>query len=631
MVYLFRQWFSNVSCIFFFTAAGILLCQHAAVSQDAETSKQAKILVKTLTQNHFSPRKVDDSLSADILRQFIKSLDPEDLLFSHQDYQQMLEFQYLIDDDLSGKSWAFLPMATALYKERLLDAESTIKQLMLKPLNFSKDEVIQFQQQRDQESYTGEELQLRWEKRLKYKTLLQVYFAYDSLADTKGVQALVLDAQKYVMLREERRINRVLDYNKGFDRYVALIFLNAITSCFDPHSVYLSHEEWAAFRSELSVESLSFGLYLDEEKNGQVRVSRLVPGGPAWKSGAFNKGDILLAMRPLKAKTIDLQGMDIEEVMALLADQSLTVAEFKLKKTTGAIKAVQLAKEKVDQEENMVQSFILNADVKIGYISLPGFYTEWENMSGLGCANDVAKEIVKLKAEHIKGLILDLRNNGGGSIDEALNLAGIFIDEGPLYVVKYKDGKPETVKDMNRGTIYDGPLLLMVNGHSASASELVAAALQDYNRAVIVGSPTFGKASGQAIFPLDHSLQNLQAMSTDMGVVSTTMLKLYRIKGNSIQAKGLTPDIMLPEVNFDAYKEVDLPFALPNDAVVKKVYYTPLPALPIDILRENSEKRVRSDPGFSALSKVIVPEVIEVPLQWPGFFATMNKMVPKET
>ena len=258
-----------------------------------------------------------------------------------------------------------------------------------------------------------------------------------------------------------------------------------------------------------------------------------------------------------------------------------------------------MTKEKLEVEENIINSFVLAGDKKVGYLALPGFYTDWNDNNPLGCANDMAKEILKLKKERVEGLILDLRFNGGGSTAETLNLAGIFIDQGPLGLMANREEKPLILKDMNRGTIYDGPLLVLVNGLSASASELIAAALQDYNRAIIVGSPTFGKASAQEIVALDSGPGHYGNRKNSQHYVKITTGKLYRITGATHQGQGVVPDIRLPDIlDYFPYRESTYTTALAADAIQKKVYYTPLPPLKLKEVSLRSQARVTTNPEF---------------------------------
>ncbi len=330
--------------------------------------------------------------------------------------------------------------------------------------------------------------------------------------------------------------------------------------------------------------------------------------------------------------SIDINGASAREVQSIFNYSNTEKLEFSLKKANGIVTKVILKKEKIDNEENSVKGYILNDGTKkIGYISLPGFYTEWETPNGNGCANDVAKEIVKLKESSIEGLILDLRDNGGGSTYEALGLMGIFIDEGPLFMKGSKEGKPLLMKDINRGTIYDGPLLVMINGNSASASEIVASTLQDYRRAFIAGSNSFGKATEQILIAVHSgtSLVDDSAMNAPnfMGMTKITDYKLYRVTGSSNQLQGVKPDFIFPEVNTaSSVRESDLPNALPNDRINKQLMYTVFDSLPMSKLKYNSQQRISSSETFKKIELINknVPEswkksTIPAPLTMENF------------
>jgi carboxyl-terminal processing protease len=436
---------------------------------------------------------------------------------------------------------------------------------------------------------------------------------------------------------EKRKIKRILEHPAGYENYMASLFCDALTTCYDPHTAFFSKTEWENFQSHLSTESFSFGLYLDENESGDIVISRLVPGGPAWKSNELHKDDVITALQWTGKLAVDLTGADIDEAEDILSASNTGRMDVTVRKTNGLTKTVTLVKEKLREDENIVKSYILKGDRKIGYITLPGFYTEWENRSGQGCANDVAKEIVKLKSAGIEGLILDIRYNGGGSLGEGLNLAGIFIDEGPLCVLQARGEKPTVMKDMNRGTLYDGPLVVMVNGQSASASEILVSALQDYKRALIVGSPTFGKSTGQIILPLDTIMRSpggkASAAKVELGYAKVTIEKLYRVTGSSAQIRGVSPDVHLPDI-FEAisYRESSLPFVIPGDSLHKKIYYTPLKPIPVKELANRSAARISNHTSFTHIQKFIDDQKgkagqtsRKVPLQVPTFVLAIQE------
>jgi carboxyl-terminal processing protease len=305
---------------------------------------------------------------------------------------------------------------------------------------------------------------------------------------------------------------------------------------------------------------------------------------------------------------------EVEEIERTLAASGGNTVNITVKKADGTTRQVALHKERLeeqeDEEEDKVKSYILQGDRKIGYISLPAFYSDWEGTLGInGCANDVAKEIIKLKKENIEGLMIDLRYNGGGSLQEAVELSGIFIDAGPVAQLKYKlEPKPETLKDAVRGTIYDGPLLLLVNGFSASASEMVAAVMQDYHRALIVGSPTYGKATAQIVLPLDTTinLENLNGKTVASSYIKLTTSRLFRVNGTTAQAHGVQPDIVLPDLT-DAVpeREVNEKYALPPTTIDANKYYKPLAPLPVAAADAVAKKEMAASPYFSYVQRYI--------------------------
>jgi carboxyl-terminal processing protease len=581
------------------------------VKEAGSLRKEAMLLRAMLEKNHYSPRILDDKLSQQVFYRFVNMLDPHHLYFTASDLKALTIYKLKIDNELNGDSWEFLPFITNLYKQKLIISEKSASEILQQPFDFSVKQVISFSAAdsagfaRDEKDFT-----MRWEKWLKYETLLELV-NLQMKADTGDVEppfplAKEPEVRQKLLKVEKRTIKRMLEHPSGFDNYMGTLFFNALTSCFDAHSSYFSKTGWQNFQSELSSESYSFGIDIIENEIGDIIIERLVPGGPAWKSNELHKGDILLEIKWAGKKAMDLGGAEMSEVESMFGASNSERMEITVKKVNGQVKTVALLKEKIRADENIVKSFILKGERKIGYISLPGFYTEWENTLGMGCSNDVAKEIFKLKEEKIDGLILDIRYNGGGALIEGLNLAGIFINEGPLFMIQKRDRKPTVLKDINRGTVYDGPMAVMINGQSASASELLASTLQDYNRAIIVGSRTFGKATGQATMALDSNMRDLSDLTSSFGVAAVTVQKLYRVNGKSAQLNGVRPDIYLPDIyeSLNSYENA-LPFALPSDSVNKKVFYSPLKQLPISELSKESAKRRASIESFQIIEKMV--------------------------
>lgn len=620
-----------------FFACQILHGQMPALQQ------KAVVLKRMIELKHYSPRPVDDSFSIAVFKKLLNKTDGRRIYFLESEFKQLSSFQLSIDDELKGDSWAFYDLLGTLYKKALLRADSIADKLLQKPFDFSVNESTTTLKE-NEFNFAADVTALkdRWARRMKFRAMQRIYdeVSEDSakkLTFKEALAAKETTTREKLKLTERKTIKKILDAPGGYDAFLSELYLNAIAECFDPHSNYFSAETSIGFQADLSTEELSFGIELDENENGQIVISHLVPGGPGWKSGELHEGDKLETLQWEGKEANDMTSASLEDAYEILDQSSADRMMFRFKKTDGTAAIVLLKKEKLENEENIVRGFVLNGDKKIGYILLPGFYTEWFNEAGSGCANDVAKVIIRLKKENIEGLILDVRYNGGGSIGEALEMAGIFIEEGPLASEKMKDGKQITLKDPNRGTIYDGPLALMVNGQSASASELLAAALQDYNRAVIIGSKTYGKATGQVLFSLDTLSEKAKSVS-NKDAAKITIGKIYRLTGLPAQFVGVTPDIILPDI-FDAleYREEFKKHALLPDTAKKNNYYKPLPYLPVSELFKKSAARVMASPEFNEIAKFIddikkrnTVTVKTIPLKWDAFEKWVKENDPEE-
>ena len=582
--------------------------------------------------NHLAPRPVDDSFSVGMFRSLLKLADRRKLLLTDAEYKTLLTYSAGLDDELNGKSWKFLEVFDPLYKRSLARADSIIINLLQKPFDFSINESITTTKEETFNFATDlTALSGRWSRYLKYRALDQLFdIASADSTGKKTLSTIIINSETKIRDRvrvaESKALKRILIHPAGFSEYVFQLYLDAIATGFDPHTNYFSQKGKEEFKAALSTEALSFGLGLDENEKGQIVIDQLTPGGPAWKSGDLNEGDELLSLQWEGKEAVEIAGLTLEDAYEVLDQTINDRLVLKYRKSDGTIKIVFLRKEKIENEENIVKGFVLKGEKRIGYILLPAFYTQWENETGSSCANDVAKEIVKLKRENIDALILDTRYNGGGSLGEAMEMAGIFIDEGPLMGQKQKTGKVIFLKDPNRGTIYSGPMALMVNGQSASASEILAATLQDYNRAVIIGSNTFGKATMQQMMVLDTITNKPGLITNAKDIVKITTGKLYRLNGETAQLNGVIPDIVLPDA-FDGldYREKFFPFALASDMVPGNGYYKPLAALPVVELAKRSAERVNADKEFREIKTIAAmvrarrEKTETIPLKGDGF------------
>lgn len=575
------------------------LCCHA---QQYSSKTEIYAFLKTINEKHYSPKPMDDVWSEKLFYNFIKDTDESHLYFLKSEIQHLSSDKFNIDNELKIRNLLFVEKVAPIYRASLLRSQKILEKLKSKPWHLAADEqYIPYHKDSMNYAETEAELLLRWERYIKLQVLLKEYqINMDSTADKPIRQTL------YYKTLDKNLLNVTNDLmqNKLNSKHLYYLLAKNIPPLFDAHSTYMSYNDFQNFQSTTSTEDYEFGITLQQNKTGQIEIARVSPGSSAWKSNKFNKGDVITHLQWHLQPKIDVSELELEDVLSLLDYSNNLYLTFTTKSATGVMQRISIKKEKSTSDENFVNGYIMqgNDNKKFGYISLPSFYTLYESENRLGCANDVARELIKLKKEQISGLIFDLRNNGGGSLKEGIELSGIFINEGPMMIQKLREGLPQVLKDWNRGTAYDGPMVIMINGHSASASELMASTMQDFNAAVIVGTNSYGKATGQEMLQI-NPLNSTRVDSLKSGFASITMMKLYRVTGKSNQIRGVQPDIYLPDPFINLYsKEANEPEALPNDSVVKKVYYQPLPALPIANLKRKSTERIIGNEKLNKLS-----------------------------
>lgn len=587
---------------------------------------KANRILEKINKLHIQARTVNDSLSADIFSEFFQTLDPYGDFFIAKDTGSLVRYRNKLDDG-NEPVCSFVRDAGTLYRKKLEWYRKLTDSTLAKPFDVSKKETGPTAVQ-NQRSFckTNSELKNRAIQELKLKTLLGIYrhAAADSaiLSNADAFIKAEPAARQRIRKNELVKIEQLLKDQKLLNREVESAYLKAIPAVFDPHSTFFSEEEMNAYNEDLNPNALSFGIRVDESATGEVKVSKVVPGSPAWNSNQVNKDDVLIGIlwKP-SGEYVDLVDLDAAVIETTLDEAGKTSAEITIRKPTGELRNVKLVKEKLENEENIVSGFVLKGGASkrtIGYISLPGFFTDI-NPELSGCAVAVTKEIIKLKGESIEGLILDLRYNGGGSLFEAIELAGLFIDGGPIGVVETTGEAPAVIKDMNRGLVYDGPLVIMVNGASASASEVVAAALQDYRRAVVVGSTTYGKATGQTVVAVDDN-------DKSQGFLKVTEMRLYRINGQSHQVKGVVPDFPLRDLSSVFYqREEQEAHALKPRTTNKKTYYTQWADLYSKAAKYTVDNRSKTSDvdAINELEKILGAGI---PLERQGFIAFMKNL-----
>lgn len=586
------------------------------------------MLVQTAEAFHYQPRSLNAEFFGLVYNEFLQSLDPEALILDQDDLRELESFRLQLDEQISNADCRFLEVVSKLFERKLQATKSLVESFKSEKINYELEESITYAYKPKFLSPSAWKDQ--WRKRLKLKVLSAYFASVDSGKIEAPLELSRLELlQQEVADREICRLNSRIERASGVDGMVGELFLKAVAHAYDPHTTYFSPAEESEFNNTLSAEALSFGFEVYRNDKGEVALASIMPGSPAWKSNSLNEGDVILAAHSLEGGRIDFSCSSLEEVSRFLSSDEIAEASFHFRKKNGSELQLSLHKEKVQVEENVIQSYILEGESKIGYIYLPSFYTDLNGRSaaGTGCALDVAKELIKLKHEGIEGLIFDLRNNGGGSMEDALKMVGIFINYGAIAIDAERQRPPKTLKDMERGTIFNAEMVVMINSFSASASELFAAAMQDQNRAVLVGSSSFGKATSQQVLPLD-AYRYMRGENPDaeaLAYLKLTIGAFYRVTGKSHQQQGVQPDIELPDIYSNLkLGESSYPSSLAPDSIDKKTYYFPARPLPLSQLRSSSAARQNADSGFARIKKLSLElprqlEAYEIPLKFEEY------------
>jgi carboxyl-terminal processing protease len=569
------------------------------------------LLIKSLNNAHFSPAVIDDQFSQRTFDLFLKRLDYGKKFFIQEDIDQISKYKTLIDDEIKEDHLEFFEDINTIYEKRQAQAEFYYKEFLSKPFDFKVDEAFQTDGKKSDFAKSEGELKEEWRKSLKYQTLVRYVEAVerqetalekkDTSVKQMPLDSLEASARKKVLKNNEDWFKRLKKLNKK-DRFAN--YLNVITNLYDPHTDFFPPKDKKEFDEKMSGQFEGIGASL-LRKNGYITITSIIPGSASWRQGELKENDQIMKVAQGSAEAVDVTDYEVEDAIPLIKGKKGTEVRLTVKKANGEIKTIPIVRDVVEIEGTFARSSILDYNKKkIGYIYLPDFYTDFNKSGARHCAQDVAKEVEKLKKENISGLVFDLRGNGGGSLQECVQMAGLFIEKGPICQVKRRNGKIEINSDTDPSKIYDGPMVIMVNGGSASASEIFAAALQDYKRAVVIGSEsTFGKGTVQQFLNLDNFVMPAFDTVKPLGSVKVTMQKFYRINGGSTQLKGVIPNIILPDVYDEidrGEKELDYPLAWDE---IPKASYAEYNDIKFDKLLAKSNARVAKNPNFDLIKQ----------------------------
>ncbi len=583
---------------------------------DVSLSQRQRLLAAVgslLETQHYSPKNINNDFSKKLFQKFLDQLDNDKSFFLQSDIDALKKYELTLDDEIKGAEIKFAPAVGVIYEKRLAEVTALYKELLNEPFNFTKDESAMLDGSKLPYAANEAEQRDRWRKLLKYYTLERYVDLLDQREQNKGKKDF--EVKSDAALESEARAQVLKAMNKRFDRIKSTVkeeerfntFINSVTSLMDPHTDYFAPIEKRSFDEQMSGRFYGIGAQLTEDDFG-VKIASVQPGGAAWKSGEIAVNDAILKVAQGPADPVDVAGYATEDVVKLIRGNKGTEVRLTIKKTDGTIKVVTMQRDEIVLDETFARSAIVNeGNKKIGYIWLPEFYADYERENGNRCSEDVAKEIVKLKKENIEGLVIDLRNNGGGSLYEVIQMVGLFINQGPVVQVRDRDGKANVYGDQRPGTLYDGPLAVLVNELSASASEIFAGAIQDYRRGVVIGSTsTYGKGTVQKTVPFGNVV-DMNSGRTDMGAVKLTFQMFYRINGGSTQLKGIEPDIVLPDTyEYLKIREKDVPNALPWDQINKATYLTWHKDYGHDLVIQNENERVKQNASLNLLKDNLV-------------------------
>jgi len=551
----------------------ILICLIAITSCSFTTKtfddpNKDKLLLElisyVLDQWHYSPKDINDNFSEQVFDDFINSVDPLKRYFYKSDINDFKKHKTQIDDQIKNKDLTFFNLVYERLMERMEEGETLSLAIIEKPFDYSKIEFMSTDYEANLYVNSKKEMKNRWRKQLKYSTIDNYD---DELSDNSDVNDSLSTREIKPKLSKKEAEKEAREKTKEFliDYYAIMDdlerkdwftnYLNAIVEVFDPHTAYYAPRDKERFDQDMSGKLEGIGARL-QKKNNEVKIMSLISGGPAWKGQELEAGDVILKVAQEKDKeATSIGGMRLDNAIKLIKGPKGTIVKLTTRKVDGTVTVIQIKRDIVELEETYAKSSLIKKENRtFGIINLPRFYVDFKDYSeSRNASSDVKKEIIRLKKQGMEGLVIDLRNNGGGSLQTVVDMTGLFIKEGPVVQVKSSGKKKDVLKDTDSSIVWDGPLVILVNELSASASEILAAALQDYKRAIIIGSSqTFGKGTVQNVMDLNKFMRN--NTFGDVGALKLTTQKFYRINGGSTQLEGVKSDVVV----VDRYSFIDV-------------------------------------------------------------------------
>lgn len=588
--------------------------------RDNPKSKYTRIIRNVgllLEQGHYSPKPIDDNFSKLVLTKFIQDMDDDKNILLQSDIEGFKKFDTRIDDEIHGSELISFFTISGVYINRLKETAGLYTDILAKPFDFTKEEEVMLDREKMSNPKTEAERKEIWRKRLKFLVLDRYHQSLETREKNKDsanfkVKAdstLEREAREAVKKQMDRYFSTKINRENNDENFST--FVNAITSSMDPHTNYFAPVDKRTFDEGMKGSFYGIGAILKED-DGKIKIGSLVSGGPAWKGGELKVEDEIIKVAQGNEEPVDVTGYSVTDAVKIIRGAKKgSEVKLTIRRQDGTIKIISIIRDEIKLDDTFVRSAIINGDHKVGYIYLPEFYVDFNDPTKPRCSEDVAREIQKLKAENVEGIIMDLRGNGGGSLPEVVKMVGLFIEDGPVCVVKGRgEDKPYQWKDKDKTVLYDGPLTVMVDEFSASASEIFAAAIQDYKRGIVIGSSsTFGKGTVQRQIPLNPESENALFSNKeveDLGSVKLTLQKFYRVNGGATQLKGVTPDIVIPD-RFEhlKFREKDIATALPWDEIGKAEYKPWTSTISNDVVVKYSDAQIAKNATFNKIKASI--------------------------
>jgi carboxyl-terminal processing protease len=611
------------------------------IPKEKTDPEKDKLLLELLTfvieRGHYDPAAIDDKFSAGIYKDYIEALDPSKRFFLQSDIDEFAKYETQLDDQIKNKDLSFFNLTYERLIKRIEESKAFYKDVLAKPFDFSVKEDFNTDYEKLPFAKNTAELKEKWRKQIKLSALSSLTDKLKMQQDIKN--GVVNDKTKkaaadklkndgtdaglaenktddklanktFEELEKETRESSLKSLNEYFDFINDLdqndwfsVYVNAIATRFDPHTNYFAPDEKERFDVSMSGKLEGIGARL-QKKNDYTEISELISGGPAWRGKELETGDIIMKVAQGNAEAVDVVGMHLDDVVKKIKGPKGTEVRLTVKKVDGTIKVISIIRDIVEIEETYAKSSIVEKNgMKYGVIYLPKFYIDFENNDSRDAGKDMAVEVDRLKKAGVQGIVLDLRDNGGGSLKTVVDIAGLFIEEGPVVQIKSAGRKKEVLYDHDKRVQWDGPLVIMQNSFSASASEILAAAIQDYRRGIIIGSKqSYGKGTVQNVIDLNQFVRD-NAMG-DLGALKTTTQKFYRINGGSTQLEGVSSDVAIPDrYAYLKMGERDIDNAMPWDKIDPAEFKFWDKQNNFDAAIDNSKKRIADNPKFKLIDE----------------------------